>query len=345
MLEDPKGTKKRANPPQPTGIAGDGHQAHTAGSTGEHDKEDLSSEVRILELHTDNPLIYYCGQFFSCQWAENIGTEFFFMRNDRKDLKERIQLMPGGVNFLGTSSVRLVSTALKAELKSETNSGQQKAKSSSTRGSSIKPKDLAIDVGPRPSARRIQQAKFLQDLIRAKERRGEEDLVTVHVEKRYTNAKWKKEMIRRRMIQRNELQSALKSDDEKTREEARKGLEKLEEEERLLLLGVEETKLSSGQPPKKRQRVGRQDQGMRESSVAMAGEQNSSSTRSSRTPTPYLQPRSRSSTPGLGAPRSIAPRPIAPQPTVLPSVTTQSTTSDAFHGTGTEGEHLSIPER
>jgi hypothetical protein len=357
MLEDPKGTKKRGNPLQPTSIADGGNQAHTAGSTGAQDEEDLTSEVRILDLHTENPLVSYCGQLFSCQWAENIGTEFFFMKNDRREtsIKERVSLMQGGVNLLGTSSVRLVSTPLKAELKSETASGQNNAKCSTTTGSSIKAKDLFIDVGSRPSARRLQQAKFLQDLIQVKEKRGEEDLVTVHIEKRYTNLKWKKEMVRQRMIQRNELQSALKDGDEKAREEARKGLEILDEEERLVPLGGEETKPSSGQPPKKRPRVDQQYQRTRESSVAIVGEQNRGSTPSSRTSTPHLQPRSRSSTPATGvrirsfatrpiAPRPIAPQPIAPRPPVLPSVTTQSTTSDAVYGAGTEGYEAKVHE-
>jgi hypothetical protein len=342
LLEDPKSMKKRGNPQPSVGLSSAPDQPQMGASIGEQEDKDLESKVQILDLHTDNPLVSYCGQMFSCHWAENIGTEFFFTKNDRKDIKERFQLMPGGVNLLGTSSVRLMSTPVKAEPRSEATGGRQGVSSRTKAGNAIKPKDLAIDVGPRPSQRRIQQAKFLEDLQRVKEMRGEQDLVTIHSEKRYTNAKWKKEMIRQRALQISQLQSALEGDNEEAREEARKGLEKLDEEERHWPLGGEENRNVSGQPARKRQKVIQLDEGMRKSPVATVRDQNSVSTPSSRTPTPYLQLRSRSTTPSAPF---MASRSLAPPPTVQQSITTQSNIPDALQGLATEGDEADTPNK
>jgi hypothetical protein len=270
-------------------------------------------------LHSKNPLVSYCGQIFSCQWAENIGTEFFFIKNNTRDTVERLQLLPGGVNILGTSSVRLISTPLKAEYKPEKKVGGHNELSLHAKGRSIKAKDLTIDVGPRAPQRRIQQGKFLEDLMRAKEKRGEQDLVTIHAEKRYTNYQWRKEMLRQRRSQRAKLQSALECDDDEARELARKGLEELDEEERRLpLLGdnipVDESTIGSGKPLRRQQKRKQPDQVIREPSVTTVGEQmDGFSDVTSRTPTPYRQ---LASWPTASATRLIASRPIAPQSTV-----------------------------
>ncbi|EPE33377.1 hypothetical protein GLAREA_06390 [Glarea lozoyensis ATCC 20868] len=252
--------------------------------------ENLASEIQIVEFHSENPLVSYCGQLYSCRWAENIGTEIFFMKNIPKDNVSRIQILPGGVNVLGTSSVRLDSTPITAEPKTQANPAGRNG--SKTR--SLRREDLAIDVGPRASQGRIQQAKFLEDLIKAKEKRGETDLVTVHVEKRYTNLEWKKEVLRQRKEQRVKLQSILEGDDEQAKENARKEVAELDEEERRIpLLDVETAGDDSkelGQPVKKRQKLAQSAPRRTRSSVATVGKQSEGfSNESSRTPTPYRQ--------------------------------------------------------
>jgi hypothetical protein len=252
--------------------------------------ENLASEIQIVEFHSENPLVSYCGQLYSCRWAETVGTEFFFMKNIPKDNVSRIQVLPGGVNVLGTSSIRLESTPIKAEPKMQDNDAGR----GGSKIQSVGREDLAIDVGPRASQGRIQQAKFLEDLIKAKEKRGETDHVTVYVEKRYTNLKWKKEVLRQRKQQRVILQSILEGDDEQAKEDARKALAELDEEERRFPLLDAETPADNskelGQPARKRQKLQQPAPRRTRSSVATAGKHpNVFSNENSRTPTPYRQ--------------------------------------------------------
>ncbi|KAH8685839.1 hypothetical protein BGZ60DRAFT_523113 [Tricladium varicosporioides] len=186
----------------------------------EPDDEEELKTVQILDLHTKNPLISYNGNVFSCQWGQNIGSEFLFTKHDENSTLPILRNLPGNVDLLGVSSVRLTSKTVKVEHKANAKKVLRE-----------KIPDIYLDTGSRSKTRIAGQAMFLQGLMEIKEANGEEDLVTIHTQARLTPAKWKLEVQEKRLKERAKLQNIRNRGTEKQKAEAQRRLEELDQED------------------------------------------------------------------------------------------------------------------
>ncbi|KAG9232893.1 hypothetical protein BJ875DRAFT_64837 [Amylocarpus encephaloides] len=180
------------------------------------------SDIHILDLHSKAPLISYDGQIFSCEWAENIGAEFLFVEHDENNALPAIRRLPGNVDLLAVSTARLISTQLLVEPRLE---HKQAANCRAA-------KALKIDLGNRTSTERVNQAKFLENMINAKESKREKDLVTVFTMKRHSLGRWKKQLMLQRKDERQNLGYIVRHGGPADQLQAAERLKQLDEEEK-----------------------------------------------------------------------------------------------------------------
>ena len=68
----------------------------------------VDSEMQIMDLEGENPIVSYQGAYYSCTWSTSIGTDMIFMGNDDSsamDLKPKVPL--GSWDLLDFGSSRL----------------------------------------------------------------------------------------------------------------------------------------------------------------------------------------------------------------------------------------------
>lgn len=158
------------------------------------------TNVQILDLHTFNPLVAYDGHVYSCQWAENVGTEMLFKPHDPKDNSlPGIRTLPGGVDLIAMSSARIVSQSMQVKRMSEVEAPRPSKRPQGNM------KSLKIQVGNQALQTRKDKATFLQKLAEMKERRGEEDLVTIHTKARPKFKAWVQALQTKRKREREQL--------------------------------------------------------------------------------------------------------------------------------------------
>jgi hypothetical protein len=189
----------------------------------EEDEPAKSTNVQILDLHTSNPIVSYNGQVFSCQWAQNIGTELLFTPHDKSSSLPILRNLPGNVDLLAASSARIISEPIHVKPKAPVRKPLPSAR----------PREPAsqISLPKNASVQKRSQASFLEKLIGIKEAKGEEDLVTVHARARTTNWKWRKLADGNRNLERTRLQSVIRRR-KKDSEEVAQARAKLEELDR-----------------------------------------------------------------------------------------------------------------
>ncbi|UKZ75201.1 hypothetical protein TrVFT333_002876 [Trichoderma virens FT-333] len=147
-----------------------------AGEATESDKESENEpleEIQILELHSRNPIISYRGRVFEGQWAEVIGTEAILADREAKDASQlpALRHLPGGVDILGASSSRILTTEkiLKPKVAQEDSLAVIREEW-----------NIRIPPGKDRTGERAQQLRFLENLIALKKKRGDADEVTVY---------------------------------------------------------------------------------------------------------------------------------------------------------------------
>lgn len=194
------------------GYAGNESQ-HSSGDEG--DAND-APEISILDLHSDNPMMSYNNSVFSCQWATNVGTELLFMAHDRDSKLPILRKLAGGVDLLAASSARLISNPVHLEARKRKRSPDREYE----RGSNLRAKQRLFPVGHQANDRRKDQATFLENLMNVKDDKGEEDDVTVVVEKRLSQRKWKIRNKEIREAERRELRKAATNKQKRYTDEA-----------------------------------------------------------------------------------------------------------------------------
>ncbi|RAL61435.1 hypothetical protein DID88_009365 [Monilinia fructigena] len=147
------------------------------------------SEVQILGLHEDHPVVSYEGNIYQCQWEENMGTELLFTAHDPKSPLPILQSVSNEVDLLAASSARITSVKTKVEDKDPMGGPASKRRNYFWRSGNIR--ELKIPVGVAASEQRKNQAFFLQSLIQIKESKREKDHVTVMAQRRNTNRQWR----------------------------------------------------------------------------------------------------------------------------------------------------------
>jgi hypothetical protein len=186
--------------------------------------EPEEQKIQILNLESDNPLISYRDHTFTCRWTKNIGSELLFTPEDNTDDPlPALRHLPGGVALLASCSARLTSaTATVVPVTHVTPLSL----------SSYEEGPLVESVSVAASTERRNQARFLERLMGIKERRGEEDEVTVVAYKRTKFHGWI-EVIRKRIEdERATLRERLSSATPEEGEAVRRRLAELDEQER-----------------------------------------------------------------------------------------------------------------
>ena len=167
--------------------------AHDGGAAYDKSPNDEGSDnrIQILDLHTENPIIAYQNQLFSCKWTSTIGTDLLLSApdpdSDFPKLKEE-----QGFDVLAATGIKIVGQAAQliprqndpADRSTEIPGQVSSSKTAKQRGQSERPTGPAhSELRPDSSKLRQSQAQFLDELIAAKTERGEKDTVNLHARK------------------------------------------------------------------------------------------------------------------------------------------------------------------
>ncbi|GAB7357123.1 hypothetical protein MBLNU459_g7924t1 [Dothideomycetes sp. NU459] len=154
------------------------------------------SRMQILDLHSTSPLISYNNSLYSCRWATDLGTSFFFAPPPASSDPHHPPLRSTpSFDLLGTSCARLIAVPASlqprethlepvstlqryAEKNTFTTSNGDVIQSNPSQG-------LRIELPVTASAAKVSQARFLERLSAIKARRGDRDAVPVTNIKNY----------------------------------------------------------------------------------------------------------------------------------------------------------------
>ena len=157
--------------------------------------QEVSSEVQILGLESDNPIVLYDNQLYSCRWTDLIGTNMFFTSHADDAEYEPIS-NDGDIDLAGMSRIKLLANKarlvpkerLKERLKdnadpaAEGGEGEDEPAVQPRAGAGL---GALRSTNPKINIELKKQAHFLERLIDVKRARGETDLVrTIYEPKR-----------------------------------------------------------------------------------------------------------------------------------------------------------------
>ncbi|PHH83348.1 hypothetical protein CDD82_1861 [Ophiocordyceps australis] len=135
----------------------------------DHDGGEAQGEIQILDLHSHHPIISYRGRVFEGEWAEVVGTEAILAKHDAT--LPALRNMADEVDFLAASSSRIMTTEKVLKRR-----GAQQDRLAAVRDEwNIHIPSLRDKTGER-----AQQARFLENLIALKKKKGHSDHVTVY---------------------------------------------------------------------------------------------------------------------------------------------------------------------
>lgn len=148
-----------------------------------------AERVQILGLHTNNPIISYQNQVFSCSWTDQLGTELLFTRPELEPqpgveseaaASQVVPLKHGkDFNLIAANSVKILGR--RANLISSASPIQHSLYPDSAL-------DMTVGNVTRRAGPQTNQARFLERLGSIKQARGEKDTVrTVFSLKRAQN--------------------------------------------------------------------------------------------------------------------------------------------------------------
>ena len=138
-------------------------------------------DIQVLDLHSDSPVISYKGRIFSGSWASNIGTELIFGAHD--EVADRglpyLRSLPGDVDLMAASSARILTTPADLRPKNPTTAAAPQRRQAPDRYRKLrKESGLEIPVAFDKHGFRKPQARFLENIMAIKRKRGEMDEVT-----------------------------------------------------------------------------------------------------------------------------------------------------------------------
>lgn len=145
---------------------------------------DLENRVQIMELHSDNPLISYGNQIFSCEWADMIGTDMHFTRREADQSLldgDNISIssnnadpsfLTHGTNYSLIAANRIKIIGRKVQL---TSTDPDQHASSTAAAADTEIQQQQTETGA--LAGKTAQVRFLQELMDIKHNKGEQDMV------------------------------------------------------------------------------------------------------------------------------------------------------------------------
>lgn len=161
-------------PDQDDGAPHDDTEAPAQGGHDDDGELEPTSDIQILDLHSDNPIISHRGHVFEGSWAEMVGTEVLLAPHEGDDGRgslPALRHLPGDVDLLGASASRILT-------KRKTLHPRKPAEDSLA--PTQREWNINIPVGKNKHGERAQQANFLEKLIALKIQRGDKDQVTVY---------------------------------------------------------------------------------------------------------------------------------------------------------------------
>ena len=170
----------------------------------EQPEEDTSyfehkDRIQILDLHTQNPLISYQNQLYSCEWTSTLGTDVLLTAPSPDFPHPLLREMPN-VSVLATSSIKLMGRPAQISSRQpteETSSTPAPESSTAVAKTAISPEKapsappVKIPLGPTPTRAKQNQANFLERLMAIKAKKGEIDNVTVYTQKVNQGSGWR----------------------------------------------------------------------------------------------------------------------------------------------------------
>ncbi|KAJ0119201.1 hypothetical protein J7T55_013438 [Diaporthe amygdali] len=138
-------------------------------------------EIQVLDLHSDSPVVSYKGRIFSGSWASNIGTELIFGAHD--EVADRglpyLRSLSGDVDLMAASSARILTTPADLKPKNPTTTAAPQRRQAPDRYRKLrKESGIEIPVAFDKHGFRKPQARFLENIMAIKRKRGEMDEVT-----------------------------------------------------------------------------------------------------------------------------------------------------------------------
>lgn len=132
---------------------------------------ETSHDIQILDLHSDKPYISYRGRVFEGEWAEVMGTELILAQHDQNDNLAVLRHLAHGVDLLAASSSRIITKERIPKLKETRDDDLAEIKHEC---------NIKVPAGKDRSGERARQARFLENLMALKKKKGQEDQVTIY---------------------------------------------------------------------------------------------------------------------------------------------------------------------
>ncbi|ROV94552.1 hypothetical protein VMCG_08166 [Cytospora schulzeri] len=138
-------------------------------------------EIQVLDLHSDNPIVSYKGRIFSGSWASNIGTELIFGAHD--EVAERglpyLRSLSGDVDLMAASSARILTTPADLKPKNPVVKTTVQRRPVNDHYKKLRHESgIVVPVAFDKHGFRKPQARFLENLMAIKRKRGEMDEAT-----------------------------------------------------------------------------------------------------------------------------------------------------------------------
>ena len=149
-------------------------------------KADPTSRLQLLDLHTASPLLSYDSYLYRLEWNSPISSTFLYAHTPTPTLltttPARLTGIPSELVPKTMDRMRREDIMISSTNEADTNGGVPKDDTGGMVWEDGRP--VTIPLGPDVSIARRKQAKFLEQLMRAKRKKGEEDEVTVFATKR-----------------------------------------------------------------------------------------------------------------------------------------------------------------
>ena len=153
--------------------------------------------IQILDLHSQNPIVSYRNQIYSCEWTSTLGTDIL-LTTPTPDFSHPILREQPDVSVLAASRIKLMGRPAQLDNRhSAKDDGQQSPPApepSTTLPNTTSTENhvpFKIPLGPMTSRARQKQANFLERFMALKAQKGEKDSVTIHTQKANQGSGWR----------------------------------------------------------------------------------------------------------------------------------------------------------
>ncbi len=149
----------------------------------------VATNVQILDLHSENPIISYMDQIYSCKWTDMVGTNMFFTDPGLSAEANATMLSTEDYDLVGLSRIKLLGQRGKVA-KNMASASEGRADDARTNEQSVEADDAhdGRSLGdlktsnPKLNKQIKKQAAFLEKMMDLKRQRGEQDIVRVYVD-------------------------------------------------------------------------------------------------------------------------------------------------------------------